>query len=270
MPERNGDMPRLDRLRRRASILAGLAARPLEALDRAQGRRELRADEGRSAPELQPSPCWADELHALLGAPECTCPEFDSLWSGAVDTLRASTHEPGEGYDAGVTLGKAAFICARHLRPEAIVETGVARGMTSRMLLEALELNGSGHLWSIDLPPLSETWYRESRAAVPLDRRKRWTYVRGSSRRNLERVLASLPAQLSLFVHDSLHTYPTMTWEFDTAWGRLAPGGVLLSDDIDDNASFVDFAERRGVDNVVVAKEALRSGHIGVLRKPES
>jgi hypothetical protein len=35
---------------------------------------------------------------------------------------------------------------------EKVVETGVAHGVTSRFILEALSRNGDSHLWSIDLP----------------------------------------------------------------------------------------------------------------------
>jgi len=33
-----------------------------------------------------------------------------------------------------------------------VIETGVARGMTSRVILEAMTVNNSGHLWRVDLP----------------------------------------------------------------------------------------------------------------------
>jgi cephalosporin hydroxylase len=39
-----------------------------------------------------------------------------------------------------------------HSRPDVVIETGVAHGVTSRIVQEALNRNGSGHLWSVDLP----------------------------------------------------------------------------------------------------------------------
>lgn len=53
--------------------------------------------------------------------------------------------------DAG--LVRAIWCLTRHLRPSNLVETGVAHGLTSRLILEALERNEAGHLWSIDHPP---------------------------------------------------------------------------------------------------------------------
>ena len=49
-----------------------------------------------------------------------------------------------------------------------------------------------------------------------------------------EELLASLLEELGeidVFIHDSLHTYEHMTWEFETAWPYIREGGFLWSDD---------------------------------------
>src|ERR1035441_6657985 len=57
------------------------------------------------------------------------------------------------GYsDGDSSLSRAAWCTVLHTRPEIVIETGVARGVTSRIVLEALSANDRGHLWSIDLP----------------------------------------------------------------------------------------------------------------------
>jgi hypothetical protein len=51
--------------------------------------------------------------------------------------------------------------------PRPPMALGVARGLLTRVILEALELNDAGRLWSIDLPPfLVPGAARESAAAV--------------------------------------------------------------------------------------------------------
>jgi hypothetical protein len=93
-----------------------------------------------------------------------------------------------------------------HLRPSVIVETGVARGVTSRFVIEGLDRNNHGQLWSIDLPHLFEqNLHAQTAAAIPDSCRSRWTYIEGSSRRRLPSLLRSL-GQVELFIHDSLHT----------------------------------------------------------------
>jgi hypothetical protein len=47
--------------------------------------------------------------------------------------------------DAEVTLARAVWCAARHVRPEVVIETGVAHGVTSRIVLEALNKNDRGH-----------------------------------------------------------------------------------------------------------------------------
>jgi hypothetical protein len=48
--------------------------------------------------------------------------------------------------------------------------------------------------------------------------------------------------QPSIFIHDSLHTYEYMIWEFRAAYPHLPPGGLLFADDALWNGSFADFA----------------------------
>lgn len=48
------------------------------------------------------------------------------------------------------------YVLARELKPEVIVETGVASGVSTLFFLQALEDNGSGKLYSVDLPNVEE------------------------------------------------------------------------------------------------------------------
>jgi Methyltransferase domain len=118
--------------------------------------------------------------------------------TAALDDLAARGLQVGRGAfggwdDADARLGQVAWCLARHLRPKRIVETGVARGLTTRVLLEALERNGRGRLWSIDLPPLLERGLaQETGAAVPERLHERWTLLRGSSRKLLPDLVAAL------------------------------------------------------------------------------
>jgi predicted O-methyltransferase YrrM len=124
-----------------------------------------------------------------------------------------------------------------------VVETGVARGFSSRFILEALERNGAGHLWSIDRPPLTKPdLHQQIGAAVGNGCHDRWSYIRGSSRCRLPGLLAQL-GQIDLFVHDSRHSEYNVRFELDRAWSALRPGGALVVDDIDLNWGFRSFTE---------------------------
>jgi hypothetical protein len=234
--------------------LARIAAtRPGEAFDRIRGK----AGRSRILPDptlYEPDADWRASLHRMLGADECDPAAFDALWAA----LREEFPDLASGEDADRNLAGAAWCCARHVAAATIVETGVARGVTSRVLLEA----GDAQLWSIDLPGLGEPWASRSRTAVPERLRDRWSYIRGSSRRKLPRLDVGA---VDLFVHDSAHTDETVRFELETMWPRLRIGGVMLVDDVQLNPAFHRFVGSHPVDAVVGAKTG--DGLFGVLRK---
>jgi hypothetical protein len=105
---------------------------------------------------------WEYRLHNSLGLP-WPCPivsEFWELWPEIIEELKLKGIRVGPKSFYSWNDGDAGFVRAiwcltRHLCPRNLIETGVAHGVTSRFILEALKLNASGHLWSIDRPPLT-------------------------------------------------------------------------------------------------------------------
>jgi hypothetical protein len=204
---------------------------------------------------------WQRGLHELCGAP-WPCPlthEFDQVWSGVQQTmaehgLRVGRRNYGEDDDGDRALVGAAWCLTRHLRAQAVVETGVGHGVTSRALLEALAANGGtanggaanggGHLWSIDQSPMTiSARNAEIGVAVTDDLREGWSYVAGSSRRRLPGLLSRL-GKIDLFVHDSLHSTRNVLFECERALASLRPGGFIVVDDLDGNRGFQRFCAR--------------------------
>jgi predicted O-methyltransferase YrrM len=223
---------------------------PLESIERARERVAQRRERSGAPQRYEAEREWEDSLHELLG---CGWPcdarrEFEATWRDVVSSLTASGLAVGRGSyggwdDAGPGLARAAWCLTLHMRPKKVLETGVARGITTRFILEGLERHREGHLWSIDLPPLRQSdLSEESGAAVPERCRGRWTYISGSSRRRLPGLLAEL-GEIDLFLHDSMHTARNLRFELDHAWASLRPGGALLVDDVDHNAAFHSFTE---------------------------
>ena len=149
------------------------------------------------------------------------------------------------------------YCLVRELKPKVVIETGVLHGMTSAFVLEALTHNGGdGRLISVDLPSYAETGPvnvdgytgtlppgREPGWLVPDDLRHRWDLRIGASLDVLPGVLEEA-GEIDVFLHDSDHTYETMTGEFELAWPRIRPGGALIADDTTDNSAFADFCAR--------------------------
>lgn len=260
--------------RRTAQAAWLVLSHPIEGADRLQNTLErLRsrspASKEGSARLYVPDPDWEQRLHAMVGAP-WPCPALDQfwpLWRQISESLDNSELKTDFCWDTGSGVGRTVWCLTRHLKPARIVETGVARGITTRLILEALGLSRQGHLWSIDLPPMQLGWNSQVAAAVPARLRSAWTYVRGSSRRRLPGLLKSL-GTIDLFVHDSLHTESNMLFELEHAWHALRPGGALVMDDIFDNSAFYRFTSGLScAEALTPAAEDGRGASFGIVLK---
>jgi predicted O-methyltransferase YrrM len=169
--------------------------------------------------------------------------------------------------DVHYILPEAAELYAivRAAKPRVMIETGVASGLSSAHTLRALDRNGLGALHSIDLPNVQEGSIlpegRTSGWIVPDSLRGRWKLQLGDSRVLLPELLGSLD-RVDVFLHDSDHSYEGMMFEFEQAYPKLAPGGLLLSDDTHLHPAWDDFCAKHGL-------RPGRVGHLGVTRKPK-
>ena len=169
-------------------------------------------------------------------------------------------------HDPDAALARLCYALVRALQAQMVVETGVCYGVTSAHLLQALAVNGGGHLHSIDLPPLAKNgddfvgWF------VPKELRTRWTLHRGKSSHLLRPLLADV-GKVDLFIHDSLHTYRNMTHEFRLAWAALRAGGVLVSDDIEGNSAFAELTTAPDVLCSIVMQQGSKDALIGIAVK---
>ena len=248
----------LDRL-----VWCGRAARlvledPVECLDRAL-LRLARRHRAQPLAALEPADAWEARLHALVAA-AWPCPEcagFDELYAETIAQLGAQGLPVGRGAfggwdDADPAFARAVWCLAVHLRPTKVVETGVARGVTTRIVLEALQQAGSGHLWSIDRPPLDRRLHAQIGTAVPEHLRSRWSLLRGTSRRVLPGLLADV-GPIDLFVHDSLHTDRNLHFELTRSWGAMGGHGALVADDVNQNSAFHSFVQSRPALDAILA-----------------
>ena len=189
--------------------------------------------------ELHESPLPGQFEEIVAGEPRFETKRFDSIWQ-----LRL--------YRIWV------YCLVRALKPQVFVETGVLHGMTSAFVLEAMRINGSGRLISVDLPS-----YAESGPAnvdgytgvlppgpgagwlVPPALRGAWELLLGPSLDVLPGVLER-EGTIDVFLHDSDHTHETMSGEFALAWPALRDGGALIADDSTDNTAFAELCARVG------------------------
>jgi hypothetical protein len=132
------------------------------------------------------------------------------------------------------------YCCVRLLRPRLVVETGVADGLGSAVLLRALERNradGSpGRLIAVDIDPTAG-WL------VAPDERQDYQLVIGDSAVVLPPLLAD--AQVDLLIHDSNHHYQHEANEYRLVGPRMAPAGVILSDNAHAVPALADYSREQ-------------------------
>lgn len=207
---------------------------------------------------------WEQKLMLWLGTePYGMREDFDRLWPAVIAEMEARHIPTGPMSFAGYNDGDRGFVRAvwrlvRGMRPAHVVETGVGHGMTSRFILEAMERNQAGRLWSIDRLPLDPAMQARVGIAVGTPHPFRWRLIAGTSRHRLPGLLTSL-GEIDIFIHDSLHTEKNVCFELERAWDAVRPGGAIVVDDIDSNWGFHTFTkDRSGFRTIVCEAEPIR------------
>ncbi len=168
---------------------------------------------------------------------------------------------------------------ARALKPEYVVETGIAAGVSTSFLGAALIENGRGGLFSIELPRVERgqrvladgsvySWHGNGVGwAIPHDVRRglenRHRIILQDVRHALPELLEELPC-VDLFFHDDLHTPDHMLWEYEAVWAKLSPRGCWFpTTSITDGSNFAPgraSAERRFITSIDCARFASPAG----------
>jgi hypothetical protein len=239
---------------------------------------------------------WVSTIPAVGLAPPPTdittsiCRVFPGTARSQAESLQselATDHKLLAALDAAMTLRRGRLVewqdwhpflyaAVRVCRPKVALETGVFDGLSSALILRAMERNARGELVSIDLPAqetIVDATSRMLEGALPPGCTSGWIvpeYLRGRYRLYLGDSKNLLPSALELyqrvdiFLHDSLHTYQHQLFEYNTAWPYVVPSGLLLSDDIFWSAAFHRFCKKQRVRYVNAGKV----GGFGVVRKP--
>jgi cephalosporin hydroxylase len=176
------------------------------------------------------------------------------------------------------------YVVTRILRPNVVVETGVLYGHSSAAILAALEENRSGRLVSVDLPieehrsitvggrSIQDGIISDELSvgcAIPLNLHSRWSLQFGNSLDLLPNILSEV-GPISIFVHDSLHTYDHMMSEFRLGYHALEHGGLLVSDDVDYNSAWLDFCNSKNLKWSTLSKVKDSSGQFAFALKSNS
>ena len=152
------------------------------------------------------------------------------------------------------------------IKPKIIIETGVAYGVSSSYILQALSENNKGKLISID--SIFRPWQSKQMlgSAIPKNLLDRWELKIGTSEQLLDEIF-NTHSSIDIFLHDSLHTYKNMSFEFQKSWPFINEGGFLLSDDVKSNNAFSDFYKSIKNEPIIMIQEENPSSYLGILKK---
>jgi len=201
--------------------------------------------------------CPVTKIRSFLDEPLST-PEFAACLRGAEAAMRSLGLQSADLYAKKIL---AQYATIRAVQPETVVETGVANGVSSSYLLLALAKNNRGKLYSVEVGDKNYLPKGKPNGwIVPDFLRQRWEMRFGDSKVLLPALLKELQ-RCDVFIHDSLHTYDHMLWEFREAYPFLRDGGLLFADDALWNDAFWKF--KREVD----AQDGEIIRGVGYLRK---
>lgn len=160
------------------------------------------------------------------------------------------------------------YYLAEYSQATRIIETGIASGWSSLALLLSLKYREGSLLVSTDLPYVAEDSDKYVGCAVPLELRSYWKVLPYADRESLPQALQLL-TEIDLCHYDSDKSYEGRMWAYPQLWKALRPGGIFISDDINDDFGFRDFCQRIGEKPLIVRDlvgDSFR--YVGVLVKP--
>jgi len=137
-------------------------------------------------------------------------------------------------FDSAEELAVFLYAYIVEFKPRVVIETGVANGISTNIIMSALE-QCNGVLHSFDINPKCESVYNGS---------GNWDFhlLKKNYAKNLESKTRDLK-NVDLWIHDSDHSYSWQKFEYSIASKLLAPNsGLLVSDDIDTTTAFGKFS----------------------------
>jgi predicted O-methyltransferase YrrM len=99
---------------------------------------------------------------------------------------------------------------------------------------------------------------------VPERLRAGWEVIRKPDRPGVEEAIARHGGTVDLVHYDSDKSWWGRAYAFARLWAALRPGGLFISDDIQDNMFFAEFAKSTGLPFAVTTASGK---FVGLLRK---
>lgn len=140
------------------------------------------------------------------------------------------------------------------------LETGVAYGWSSLAALLSLQQR-NGTLYSSDMPYLGKDNDVYVGCVVPEDLRNNWKLFRYADRESLPKIFKEQD-EFDFIHYDSDKSYNGRMWAYNILWDKVKKGGIFMSDDIADNAAFMDYCNQNNRQPIIVEFDGKYAGII--------
>lgn len=141
-------------------------------------------------------------------------------------------------WNAGLQLTILLYSLIRSSRVKVIIETGVANGITTNTIMQALlHSNSAGELHSFDILPETKGVY---------DGSGNWHFHQLHPKKAHLEITQTVNklSNIDLWLHDSNHGYRWQKFEYELAFGKLRKGGILVSDDVDATSAWTEVTSK--------------------------
>ncbi len=179
----------------------------------------------------------------------------EKLWHEALEyAKKLEAHSSAVLDPLNVKLGGGGFypliyFVTRYMKPQVVVETGVAAGFSSHAFLSAMAENkkqtgSSANLYSSDFPYFRlENPEQYIGILVPAELKENWSLHIDGDEKNLPAILSSVE-EVDLFHYDSDKRYSGREFAMKAICPKLSSRGVVIMDDINDNAFFMELCQK--------------------------
>ena len=159
------------------------------------------------------------------------------------------------------------YFLVRKFKPACVVETGVASGWSSLAILQSLEKNNFGNLYSSDFPffRLKDPEKHIGLLVQDKNLKKRWHLdIRGDeiALPKISKLLGN--TKIDLFHYDSDKSYSGRDFAIKTLRYNFSQNCIIIFDDIHNNLHFKDFLKNENQKHQIIEFKGKYLGILGI------
>ena len=162
------------------------------------------------------------------------------------------------------------YYISEYLNAENVIETGVAYGWSALSILLSLSKRENARLISTDMPYPGLDNSEYVGCVIPEYLKKQWKLIDEADIYSLPKAISEFK-ELDFCHYDSDKYYEGRMWAYLKLWKSLRNGGILISDDIENNLAFKNFSKSVGKEPIIVklenANKSYNYQYIGIVIK---